>query len=111
MLAEARRKKRAGQKEGFDEGNDASKFYDFEPSDVYKGRAPPATIEIEAKLWTLADKLAGEALSKYSDTYEDDLELLEKDDKEEFLDDNKRTCVIYRSGEKKILRYIQTTAA
>ena len=110
-LAEARRKKQAGKKEGFDEGNAANRFDDFEPSDVYKGRAPPTTIEIETKLWTLASKLADEALSKYPDTYEDDLALLEKDDKEEFLDGNKRTCVIYRLGEKKILRYVQTTAA
>jgi hypothetical protein len=53
--------------------------------------------------------LAENSLEKYSETYEEDVKILEEQDKLTF---NQRNCVVYRMGEKKVIcvsnsRYIR----
>ena len=45
--------------------------------------------------------MAQEALDKYQNSYEEDLEIL----KDETLTFNQRNCVLFRSGEKEILLF------
>ena len=52
-------------------------------------------------------------LSEYPQTYEEDMELLEKDQEgkgPEPLSENHRNAVLMRSGEKKILKFLMETA-
>jgi hypothetical protein len=42
-------------------------------------------------------------LKKYPTTYEQDLDILKEDDEKKTLTRNQRNCVMFRSGEKKIL--------
>ena len=43
-----------------------------------------------------------EALTLYPQTYEEDMEILERDN----LSFNERNCVLFRSGEKEILKFL-----
>ena len=46
--------------------------------------------------------MAEECLSRYPNTYEEDLVILERDN----LTFNERNCVLYRSGEKEIMLFM-----
>lgn len=43
---------------------------------------------------------------KYDTSFEQDLELLAVDDKEKQFTQNERSCILFRSGEKKILKFL-----
>ena len=64
--------------------------------------------------WKVIDKIAEDHLAKYPTTFEVDMEILERDKKnekkEEKLSVNERNCVIYRSTEKAVLILIQDCA-
>ena len=77
---------------------------------MFKGYIKFHTKELELQAWELVKSLCDEALKKYETSLEDDLALLEKDDKEQCLTSNERNCVLYRKGEKKILHYLLDTA-
>lgn len=46
------------------------------------------------------------SLKQYPTSYQEDLDLLESDEKEKQLTQNERSCVLFRSGEKKILHFL-----
>ena len=84
---------------------------DVDLSDVFKGTdLRPHSLESERIVWEKIGELAHEQLNRYPQTLEEDLELLSKDDKEGFLSYNCRNCVLFRSGEKKILRFLTQTS-
>ena len=56
-------------------------------------------IENEIMALKLLKKFCMERLSKYPETYEEDLELLKKPT----LTFNERNCILFRSSEKKVL--------
>ena len=79
--------------------------------DIFKGtNVRPFSLQAEVKVWHKIKKLAEDQLDKYPTSYQEDLELLDKDEKESGLTYNKRNCVLFRSGEKKILHFLVTTA-
>mmetsp|Transcript_7199 Transcript_7199/g.5468 ORF Transcript_7199/g.5468 Transcript_7199/m.5468 type:complete len:96 (-) Transcript_7199:55-342(-) len=51
--------------------------------------------------------MASEALQHYPTTYEEDLEVLKRED----LTFKERNCVLYRSGEKEILHFFIETSS
>ena len=67
-------------------------------------------LDNEIKVWLKIDSLADEALSKYDTTYQEDLDLLEKVYSKHVLTYNERNCVLFRSGEKKILLSLKEKA-
>eukprot|EP00826_Nyctotherus_ovalis_P025624 TRINITY_DN1987_c0_g1_i5.p1 TRINITY_DN1987_c0_g1~~TRINITY_DN1987_c0_g1_i5.p1 ORF type:complete len:565 (+),score=157.58 TRINITY_DN1987_c0_g1_i5:256-1950(+) len=71
-----------------------------------KLRCPILSIENEKKALLKAKEVATEYLSKYPDSYEKDMELLNQKD----LTFNQRNCIVLRSDEKKILMGIMELA-
>ena len=61
-------------------------------------------------MWKFINKMADEALAKYPTTLDQDVEILQKEDKEPFLGFNKRNCVVIRSQEKEILLFLKWCA-
>ncbi len=65
------------------------------------------SIRNEKKVLNKIKEIAIEAYEKYPHSLEEDLEILAADDSgEKSLTFNERNCVLYRSGEKKILRFL-----
>ena len=84
---------------------------DIDISDGFKAKnIKPWGYENEIKVWLKIDSLVEVSLSKYDTTYQEDLDLLEKDDQEKFLTNNQRKCILLRSGEKKILHFLKDAA-
>ena len=74
----------------------------------FTGKSLPAiSIQNEKRVWAKLKMLALESLGNYPTTYEEDLEILEKN---EGLTFNTRNCVLFRSGEKKILLFLINTS-
>ena len=67
-------------------------------------------LDLEIKVWRKIDSLVDASLSKYDTTYQEDLDVLKKDDKEKCLTYNQRNCILFTSGEKKILHFLKDTA-
>lgn len=87
--------------------NDDEDDDDSELADVFKGTCLKFfNIELEVKVWQKVKETAIFAMKQYPESYQFDLDLLEKDDKEKQLTNNQRSCVLYRSGEKKILKFL-----
>ena len=57
------------------------------------------SIEDEIKALNLLKKVSIETLAKYPNSYEEDLELLKKND----LTYNERNCIILRASEKNVM--------
>lgn len=55
-------------------------------------------------------KEAKKILNGYPTTYQEDLDRLEKDDKEHNLTSNERNCILFIKGEKKILHFLVDAA-
>ena len=60
----------------------------------------------EIKVWVSIKRLCEQALSDYPNTYEEDMEILQRDN----LTFNERNCVLFRSGEKEILIFLMDMA-
>jgi len=74
---------------------------------VFKGTSiRPMSIHNEVKVWNRIISACKLQLEKYPSTYEDDLKILEDNEKEETLTQNQVNCVLFRSGEKKILLFL-----
>ena len=69
-----------------------------------------SSLDNEIKVWLKIDALADEALSKYDTTYQEDMDLLDKAYSKHVLTYNERNCVLFRSGEKKILHSLKEKA-
>ena len=63
---------------------------------------PPLSIRNEKLVLERIINLSKEAYDKYERTYEEDLKILERED----LTFNHRNCLLYTSGEKKILLFL-----
>lgn len=61
-------------------------------------------VKNEVKVWTSIHRLVSEYLSRFPTTLEEDLEILRDEDCCNKLTSNERNCVVFRVGEKKILR-------
>lgn len=80
---------------------------DGDLQNVFKGTTiRPMSIENEVKVWNRIIQACTVQLDKYPTSYEEDLKLLEEDEKETKLTQNQRNCVLFRSGEKKILHFL-----
>ena len=98
-------KKRQNQQQDSDDSDDV------DIQNVFKGtQVRPMSIHNEIKAWKKITLTCQQAIDKYPTTYEEDLKLLEEDDMEKKLTQNQRNCVLYRSGEKKILHFLIDTA-
>lgn len=64
---------------------------------------PPLSIRNEKKVLQKINNLAKQAYEKYETSYEEDLKILEERTELTF---SERNCVLYRSGEKKILLFL-----
>ena len=67
----------------------------------------PISLENEMKVWRRIHRMVIEAQSRYATTLEEDNQLLEEDDKEKKYSYNERNCILFRQGEKIILRFLQ----
>ena len=95
----AANKHRRGDESDSDDDSDVSKG--FKAKDL-----PPLTLRNERKVLEKIHKLAKDSYDKYETSYEDDLKLLEERIDMTF---NERNCVLYRSGEKKILKFLMNS--
>jgi Rubisco LSMT substrate-binding len=68
---------------------------------------PPLSLRNEGRVLQRIQNLAKEAMAKYPTSYEEDMEILKRDD----LTYNQRNSVLYRSGEKEILQFLIDTTA
>ena len=99
-------KKRQNQNPDSDDSDDV----DF--SDCFKAKnIKPWGLENEIRVWLRIDALVDASLAKYETTYQEDLDLLAKDEQEKCLTYNQRNCILFRSGEKKILHFLKEAAA
>ena len=72
--------------------------------ETYKGtNVPPLSIENETDVLQRIQKLAESQLKKYPTTLEEDQKILETN---KSLDFNQRNCVLMRSGEKSVLKFL-----
>ena len=63
---------------------------------------PPLSLKNERKVLEKIYSMAKAGLNAYPTTYQEDLEILKRDD----LTFNQRNCVLFRSGEKEILIFL-----
>lgn len=96
---QAANKYRRGDESDSDDESDASKG--FKAKDL-----PPLSIRNEKKVLEKIHKLAKEAYERYDTTLEEDLKILEERTDLTF---NERNCVLYRSGEKQILKFLMSS--
>ena len=76
---------------------------DYEPPNYYTAEDVPAISKAnEKKVWIRIKTMAQEYLSRYPNTLEEDMEILERDS----LTFNERNCTLFRSGEKEILHFL-----
>jgi hypothetical protein len=59
-------------------------------------------VDLENSIWENIKDICENQLTLYDTTFDQDLELLDGDT----LTNNQRACVLYRSGEKKILNFL-----
>ena len=77
--------------------------------DVFKGHnVKPYSAQNEVATWQLIKDVAMEAANQYPQTLEEDAELIAQDDQQRMLTLNERNCVLFRMGEKAILRFLVT---
>ena len=82
---------------------DSDSEEDEDPSKGFKAKdLPPLSMRNERKVLEKMLILAKSQYEKYPESYEEDLKILERDD----LTFNERNCVLFRSGEKKILLFL-----
>ena len=72
----------------------------------FMGYLPKYSKENELAAWKHIAKVCRAARSKYPTTYEEDVEILERDRKKKKLGVAKTNCILYRKGEKVILNYL-----
>ena len=63
-------------------------------------------LETEKSVWLRVSLLAEQALSRFDTSYEEDIELLKQADEYISIDDNTRNCILFRMGEKEILKFL-----
>lgn len=98
-------KRRANQNQDSDDSDDV------DLADCFKAKnIKPWGLENEIKVWLKIDSLVDASLAKYDTTYQEDLDVLAKDDQEKCLTYNQRNCILFRSGEKKILHFLKDAA-
>lgn len=87
-----------------------SEFWEDEDFSEWAMNSNPWGLENETKVWLMIDSLVDQFLSIYDTTYQQDLELIEKDDKKKCLDRNQRNYILDRADEKKILLFLKDKA-
>lgn len=87
--------------------NEDSDSDEEDPGKGFKAKdLPPISIRNEKKVLEKVVALCKASYEKYPTTYEEDLKILERED----LTFNQRNCVLFRSGEKKILLFLISIA-
>jgi histone-lysine N-methyltransferase SETD3 len=71
---------------------------------------PGISIKNELAAMYELDKIVTSCLNEYETTLEKDIEILQSDDKERFLSNNQKNCLLMRIGEKKILFFFKSFA-
>ncbi len=80
---------------------------DDEPSNVFMADdIPTISKQNERKVWQRIKQMCSTSLSLYPQTLEEDYELLKNPD----LSFNERNCILFRSGEKEILVFLNEMA-
>ena len=62
------------------------------------------TVDLESKVWQRYYQRIKDILPKYPNTLQEDLDMLEKDDKENHLTVNERNIINVRATEKQIIK-------
>ena len=70
----------------------------------------PISVTNELKVWKLVIEKVESSLSAYKTSYEEDVEILKKDDADKGLTNQERNCVLLKKGEKEILMFLKDTA-
>lgn len=71
------------------------------------GYLPPLSLTNELAAWKVIEVKANYWLAKYSESMNEDVNMVEKDTEEPFLDENKRRYVESRKLEKEILHELK----
>lgn len=99
------KKKREERKDDSEEDSDDV----LDLQDVFKGHnVKPFDAQNEAAAWQLIKDVAIAAAKRFPQTLEEDAELIAQDDQKRMLTMNERNCVLFRMGEKAILRFLVT---
>lgn len=69
----------------------------------FRGLIPRYKVENELKAWAYIREIAERYLGWYPNTLEEDIELLSND---KALSFNQKNCILYRKGEKEILKFL-----
>ena len=64
------------------------------------------SVENEIQIWNSVRDVVIQQQQRYETNIEEDEEILLRNSKEKFLSDNAVNCVIYRKGEKEVLRFL-----
>ena len=76
-------------------------------SDAFNGsQVKFFSIENEVLVWAKVKEEVQRLLNGYPTTYAQDLEILAVEEDDSTLTSNERSCVLFRSGEKKILHFL-----
>lgn len=98
------------QKKRHQNKQDSEDSDDVDLQDVFKGTSMKfISIENEVLVWKKVIELCKASMSAYETTYEEDQRMIDEDDKEPKLTQNKKNCLLFRHGEKKILQFLITT--
>jgi len=76
----------------------------------YINNLPGISIKNELATMQEIDKLVTSCLNEYETSIDKDLEILQSDQKEKFLTNNQRNCLLMRIGEKRILIFFKNFA-
>ena len=67
----------------------------------------PISVVNELKCWKLVSEKTFSNLNDYKTTYEEDLEILKKDETEKTLTNAERNIVLLKKGEKEVLTFLK----
>ena len=76
------------------------------PRGEFRGHITMMSLELEVGMWQFMDKVCYAALNKYPTTLQQDINLLNGDERTNTLTYNERNCVTFRKGEKMILNFL-----
>ena len=77
---------------------------------IEKGYLPLISTKNEVKAWKMLSTVIDGALEQFEDTLAQDSLVLETDKYYGILNDNKRNCVYFRQGKKRLLKYLKDCA-
>ena len=68
------------------------------------------SLENEKEVWLHIMDTVQASIDRYPTTLQEDTAVLKRDSESQYLTNNERNCIQFRSGEKKILNYMSLTS-